>query len=298
MSYKKNKFFIQRKIKAFKFLMQEFDLDMREAQRWIDKKRVLVNGEVLSKKSAYLLGEFEVITFQTKTKNLLPIFETREFAIYDKPSGVLVHPSNRDTDYSLTHELKHRFGKGANITHRLDKETSGLVIVSKHKNTEKEIKRLFEEKKVKKTYIAYVKGHIKQNFIIDAPIKKNREFSDIKLKVLISKDGKRSQTIINPLKYEDKYDVTLIQAIPLTGRQHQIRAHLNYYNYPIVGDPIYGVNYQIADAYLNGKLDIKERIKYTGADRLLLHANSLEFFYKCKYKIFSKSDFTFSSHLK
>ena len=297
MSYKIKKFYIQRKVKAFKFLMQEFDLSMRDSQRWIDKKRLIIDGEVLSKKSADIEGEVEVIVFETTTRELYAIFETRDFAIYDKPSGVLVHPATRFTEYSLTHELKHRYGNEANITHRIDKETSGLVIVSKHKKAERSIKVLFEEKKVKKTYLAYVKGKVNTRFMIDAPILKNSNFDEIKLKCVIDPRGKASQTIIEPLEYDEKRDITLIKAIPLTGRQHQIRVHLFHGKHPIIGDPIYGVDVRVADDYLNGKLSVKDRIKFTGASRLMLHANSVEFVYKNCFKITSEDKFNFSSHL-
>jgi 23S rRNA pseudouridine1911/1915/1917 synthase len=296
LSYKKKKFFIQRKIKAFKFLMQEFGLSMRDSQRWIDKKRLIVDGKILSKKSAEIDGEIEVIVFETTTRDLFPIFETRDFAIYDKPSGVLVHPATRFTEYSLTHELKHRYGNEANITHRIDKETSGVVIVSKHKEAEKIIKVLFEEKKVKKTYLAYVKGKVNTRFIIDAPILKNSDFDEIKLKCIIDPRGKASQTIIEPLEYNRKKDISLIRAIPLTGRQHQIRVHLFHGKHPIIGDPIYGVDVKVADDYLNAKLDLKDRIKFTGASRLMLHANSVEFNYKNHFMISSKDKLNLFSH--
>jgi len=293
LSYKKKKFKITRKVKAFRFLMDNFDLNMKEAQRWIDKGRVLIKDQPLSKKSAYLEGEFEVIYFQSCTRNLLPIFETRDFALYDKPSGILIHPTNRFTDYSLTHEIKHRYGKDANITHRLDKETSGLVLVSKNKKCEKEIKNLFEQRFVKKTYLCYVKGNIKKSFIIDAPILKNRCFDEIKLKVQIDKNGKSAITEFKPLSYDPITNTTLLQATPHTGRQHQIRVHLFHAGFPIIGDPIYGVDTQIADDYLNNRLSNEERLKLTGAKRLMLHAYSIEFFYKNRYKIVSKESFTF-----
>ena len=293
MSYKKKKFKIKRKVKAFRFLMDNFDLSMREAQRWIDKGRILIDGKPLRKKSAFLDDEFEVIYFHTYSKNLLPIFETKDFAIYDKPSGVLIHPSNRLTSYSLTHEIKHRFGKDANITHRLDKETSGIVIVSKNKKSEKEIKSLFEDRKVKKTYLCYVNGNIKETFIIDEPILKNRCFEEIKLKVKIDKNGKSAVTEFKPLSYDPIKNITLLQAIPHTGRQHQIRVHLFHAGFPIIGDPIYGVDTQIADDYLNKRLSDEERLKLTGANRLMLHANSVEFFYRNRFKIVSKESFIF-----
>jgi 23S rRNA pseudouridine1911/1915/1917 synthase len=273
--------------------MEEFDLNMRDAQRWIDKGRVLINDIPIQKKSQEILGEIEVITFEPTTQNLLPIFETREFALYDKPSGILIHPSNRNTSYSLTHEVKYQFGKDANITHRIDKETSGIIIVSKYKQIEKKIKTLFEEKKVKKTYLAFVKGNINKNLKIDAPILKNRDFSTIKLKVIIDKNGKPSQTLIEPIMFDKKRDITLIKAFPLTGRQHQIRVHLSHINHPIIGDPIYGVDTNFANRYLDKTLSQEERIATTGADRVMLHAHSVEFFLNNLFYLKSRYSSTF-----
>jgi len=273
--------------------MENFDLSMKEAQRWIDKKRLYHNGEIVIKKPLEISGEIEVIVFEPSTRGLEPMFETRDFAVYDKPSGVLIHPANRFTEYSLTHELKYRYGNNANITHRIDKETSGLVIVAKHKEAEKGIKKLFESREVKKSYLAYVKGKINKKIFIDAPILKNRDFDEIKLKVQINENGKSSQTIVEPLSYHDKEDITLIKATPLTGRQHQIRVHMFHVKHPIVGDPIYGVGVKIADDYLNGRLSDVDRVRLTGASRLMLHANTVSFKYKNSFEIVSKMPFTF-----
>ena len=298
MSYKKKKFFIESKIKAFKFLMEKFHIDMREAQKWIDKKRVIYNGNILSKKSQEIIGEVEVILFTPVSKNLQPIFETSEFAIFDKPSGILVHPTNRYTEYSLTHEIKFRYGKDANITHRIDKETSGLVLISKNKKVESILKKSFEDKLILKTYLAYIVGKIEKSIIIDEPILKNSDYSKIKLKVVIDKRGKASVTKIEPIYYDNKRDITLIKATPFTGRQHQIRVHLFHIGHPIVGDPIYGVDFDFTNRYLNGIIRENERVKATGANRLLLHADSIEFFYKNRFIIKSRVDFTsyLSSH--
>ena len=263
---------------------------MKEAQRWIDKKRLSCNGHIIIKKNFELFGNIEVAIFTPNTKDLKPIFQSNDFAIFDKPSGVLVHPSSRLTEYSLTHEAKFLFGKNANITHRIDKETSGLVIVSKNKKVEIDIKSLFEDRKIKKGYIALVRGKIDKELFIDAPIAKNREFSQIKLKVQISNDGKASQTIIKPIEYFNELNQTIVEALPLTGRQHQIRVHLFHVKHPIVGDPIYGIDFEHANKYLNGNLNEKDRIKITGSNRLMLHANWIEFNYKNRYKIYSQED--------
>jgi 23S rRNA pseudouridine1911/1915/1917 synthase len=264
---------------------------MKDVQRWIDKGRVMQNGLSIVQKNFELIGDVDVIVFEPSSIGLKPIFETSNFAIFDKPSGVLVHPSNRFTEYSITHEAKYLFGAESNIVHRLDKETSGLIVVSKNKKAEIELKQLFEKREIKKGYIALIKGKLTNELFIDAPIKKNREFKDIKLKVQISEDGKVAQTLIRPIKYNKEKNQTLVEALPKTGRQHQIRVHLFHVKHPIVGDPIYGVDYESADRYLNGLMSEKERIEKTGVKRLMLHANWLEFRYKHRYKIYSKSIF-------
>lgn len=290
MSYKIKKFNLQRKVKAFKFLLENFDISMKEAQRWIDKLRVSCEGTIVNQKNFELEGLVEVAVFTPSTLGLKPIFETDTFALFEKPSGVLVHPSSRHTEYSLTHEAKYLYGADANIVHRIDKETSGLVIISKNKSAERDIKMLFENRQINKGYIALVSGHVKKEFFIDEPIMKNREFSEIKLKVQISEDGKKSQTIIKPIKFYKDLNQTLVEAIPLTGRQHQIRVHLFHVKHPIIGDPIYGIDFETADSYLNGKLSEEERIEKIGAKRLMLHAYWLEFTYKNRYKLYSKTD--------
>ncbi len=290
MSYKMKHFIINKEIKAFKFLIDTFDLSMREAQRWIDKKRVYLNDQIIIKKHELLIGEIGIIIFEPNTKGLKPIFETSNFALYDKPSGVLVHPANKKTEYSLTHEIKYQYGRYANITHRIDKETSGLVLASKNRDAEKIIKQQFENREIKKGYLALVNGKIDHTIDIEAPILKNRDFSDIKLKVHIAPNGKYSRTIISPIQYFPNKNITLVEATPITGRQHQIRVHLFHVKHSIVGDPIYGVDFKVADDYLNGILDQQERIKQTGASRLLLQANWIEFKYHNKFKLYSKQE--------
>jgi len=272
--------------------MRNLNISQGTAQKMIDTKKVYQQNRPITDKKATVKGKIEILLFEPTSKGLKPIFKTKDFAIFDKPSGVIVHPRNRNTSYSILDEARKHLGSEANVIHRIDLETSGLLLVSTHKKAEKFLKQSFEAKNVKKGYLALTRGKIENELFIDEPIKKNRDFSTIRLKVLIHHDGKPAQTIIKPLKYFPKIDATLVEALPLTGRQHQIRAHLFHVKHPIVGDPIYGVETEIAIKYLDRKLSGKERIKYTGAKRLLLHANWIEFNYnKTKYKIFSKYDF-------
>ena len=292
MAYEKKLYNQKEKIKAFKFLMNRFDISIAEAQKWIAKGRVIYNSKEVSRASEIIKGDIEVLIYSPITKNLSPIFQTVDFAIFDKPSGVLSHSTNRNTPYSLTDEVKYQFGKDANIIHRLDKETSGLILCAKNKTSERYLKLLFQEKKVTKSYLAIVRGKIKKELFIDAPIKKNGFIDGSKIKVTIDKRGKPAQTIITPIEYNYLNNTTLIKAIPLTGRQHQIRVHLFHVKHSIIGDPIYGMENDFIDKYLKGLLTIKERIKESRAKRLMLHANYLEFVFGNRFKIHSKELFT------
>ena len=291
MAFEKIDFFINEETKAFRVVMDKLACSLRDAQRYIDKQRLFCEDEIVSQKSRYIKGKISLIIFKPNTKGLIPIFQTDDFAIFDKPSGLLVHPKNRHTSYSLTDEVKYLFGDSANIAHRIDKETSGLVLAAKHREAEIYFKNAFQKKEIKKGYLALTKGKIDKDIFINEPIKINRDYSKIKIKVFIDKSGKDAKTIIKPLKYDSKNDTTLVEAIPLTGRQHQIRIHLFHVKHSIIGDPIYGTDYKTASDYLDGKLSKKERIKLIGASRLMLHANWIEFSYNdTRYKIYSKED--------
>jgi len=104
--------------------------------------------------------------------------------------------------------------------------------------------------------------------------------------------GKESSTLIRPLAYNKAKNQTLVEAIPYTGRQHQIRVHLDSIGHRIVGDPIYGLDENFVDDFLNDKIENSERVKVTGASRLMLHAYYLEFnFLDTTYVFCSKQGF-------
>ena len=280
--------------KAFRFLMQELGITQSEAQRLIAKGRLSQNGEVMANNAGFIeKGDFDFICFEPLTLGLEPTFVEEEFAVYDKPSGLLVHPQNRHTPYSLNDEIKHRFGHEANITHRIDQETSGLVLAARNKISERVLKMLFEERQITKKYIAMVKGHLKEPFDIEEPLLRREDASSIiRMIVRVHPEGKPSRTFIKPLIYFPDTDTTLIEASPYTGRQHQIRVHLFHVKHPIVGDPIYGQDEKDAVRFLDREMSSEERFVNTGASRLLLHAHSLEFTYnKTAYHVVSKEDF-------
>jgi len=293
MSFIKRKFYIEKEIKAFLFLMRELKLSQGEAQKFIDKRRVFVNGVLLKDKSATIWGHIEVILFKPESRNRKPIFKTKEFLIFDKPSGILVHPKDLNTPYSMLDEIRYFGGDRANPVHRIDKETSGLLLASRDEESERYLKNLFQSKKIQKSYLAWVRGRVDREFFVEEPIAIRRDYTSSKHKVEISKFGKYSKTLFKPIYYNSSLNISLIECFPYTGRTHQIRIHLFHVKHPIVGDPIYGVSSNIATKYLDGKLSKEERIRATLADRLMLHAHSLSFRYKSYYRIFSKMDFNY-----
>ncbi len=280
MPYIKEKHFIKTPTSAFSFLMSEFGLRMKEAQRWVDRCRLYKDGVCVREKNSKLVGEVEVVVYAPSSRGLKPSFEEEDFVVYDKPSGILVHPTSRDCEYCLFDEILSDYGKEAHIVHRLDKQTSGLIIVAKHKQAEAKLKMLFEKRQVQKSYLALVRGKMEKTLEVDAPLKLNDNYESIKLRMLVDAKGKPSETFFEPLKYFEDIDATLVKAYPKTGRQHQIRVHLFHVKHSIIGDSLYGVDTQVAKDYLDGKLNEEECIKKLGASRLLLHAQSLEFEYE------------------
>ena len=280
MAYILKKFFLAQPKFAFRFLMDEFSISMGEAQKIIDKKRVFVDEILLEQKSRMIEGNISVVVFQGHSQGLKPVFETDDFAVFDKPSGVMVHPRKRDDGYTLNDEIKSLYGNDANPIHRLDKSTSGLVLVGKNKPAEIALKKLFVNRQVRKCYIALVEGKVDSEILINEKLKRDCDYSKIRMKVHVDALGKDSQTKIIPIEYFEDKNATLVEAIPLTGRQHQIRVHLFHVKHKILGDPIYGLNEDDANSFLDGTLDDNERILKTGATRLLLHAKSLAFEYK------------------
>lgn len=129
------------------------------------KNRRLQKGAVL--KSAYI----EVLIFEPITKGLKPLFQTEHFAIFDKPSGLLVHPTTRSKEYTLLDEVRYQFGDDANLVHRIDAETSGLILVSKNGYANYVLKEMFVKKAFVKKYKALVEKEVKKEIVIEKKIR-------------------------------------------------------------------------------------------------------------------------------
>lgn len=431
--------------------------DMKSAQRICDKHRVTDAEDQNLHKSSVAHGEIFLIDYKCEPRGLKPIFECDAFAAFDKPSGILSHPSGRNSPYNMYDEIWSLYGQDACVAHRLDLETSGILIVAKDKDAARELKECFEQRRVMKSYLALVRGDLREGlrgdlqgaacngeiedcyalgfdkicgskfagdavslpssvsdlrdtlalkgvgnkfgfnilsnsasrrlwrstlsggaqakfksgapigdvgsgsefdalscgasdklkpaiamssadnghkpcalpeskslpatskgcvnlkkfeptkyakfseklkflkdfegFVIDAPIAPSDEFADLKIRMKISRDGKEAITLIRPLRYFEDMDASLIECYPLTGRQHQIRLHLFAAGAPILGEPLYGLSREQAERILDKKMDETERIRTTGAPRLLLHANAICFELSGeRYEIKSKFD--------
>ncbi len=217
-------------------------------QRKIKDGKVLVNNKDISCNYQVAKGDIIEVLKEEVTSNLekkeIPldiVFEDENLLIINKQSGLVVHPAPghmNDTlvnallvDYPLTDDLLR-----PGIVHRLDKDTSGLMLVAKNEETKEALSLMLKKKEVKRTYLALVEGVIKPaRGTIDAPI--GRDPKD-RLKMKVIAGGKEAVTHFKVLKrYQNK---TLIECQLDTGRTHQIRVHLAYINHPVVNDPVYG----------------------------------------------------------
>ena len=228
------------------------DITRTSAQRLIEDGNILVNGK--NAKVSYKIQENDKISVEIPEPKQIElkaqdipieiVYEDSDIIVVNKPKGMVVHPANGNPDGTLVNAIMaickdSLSGIGGEIrpgiVHRIDKDTSGLLIVAKNDNSHVKMSEQIKNHEVKKTYIALVRGVFKENAAtIDMPI--GRSTSDRK-KMAVNKNGKDAITHIKVLKRFDKY--TLLQVNIETGRTHQIRVHLSHIGYPIVGDYTY-----------------------------------------------------------
>jgi len=249
------------------------DLSRAAVQRLIDEGLVLVNGGAV--KASYRLQTGDAISVRIPppeetdiAAEAIPldiVYEDGDILVVNKPAGMVVHPAYGHRSGTLVNAvLAHcpdLAGVGGElrpgIVHRLDKDTSGLIVVAKHDAALRDLQAQFKGREVRKVYLALVEGHVSPpTGLVDAPI--GRDPRARKKMAVVTKGGREAQTEYRVLETYDEH--TLVEARPLTGRTHQIRIHMAFIGHPIVGDPIYGYR--------------KQRLK---APRLFLHAARLAF---------------------
>jgi len=215
--------------------------------------RVFVNDSV--KKGSYRLNpgdrvsisipEPEPLTILPEDIPLSVCYEDENLLVIDKPQGMVVHPAAGHTSGTLVNALLFHCGdslSGINgvlrpgIVHRIDKDTSGLLVVCKNDRTHRGLAEQFAVHSITRIYTAICHGVVKEPGTVDAPL--GRDTKDRK-KIAIRSDGRRAVTHYEPVEYLKK-DFTLIRCRLETGRTHQIRVHMSSINHPILGDPVYG----------------------------------------------------------
>ncbi len=235
------------------FLAKELDdISRSYVQKLIKDNLVSVNDKCV--KSSYIVNEGDnIILHLPKPKNLeikpedIPldiVFEDKDIVIVNKPQGMVVHPAPGNYSGTLVNALLYKIDSLSSINgiirpgivHRLDKDTSGLLIIAKNDKAHKALSDDLKNRNVKRIYISLVHGELsKDTGTINKPI--GRHPVDRKRMAVIAKNSKEAITHYKVLEKYNNY--TLLEASLETGRTHQIRVHMAYINHPIVGDPVY-----------------------------------------------------------
>lgn len=186
------------------------------------------------------------------------IFEDDDILVVNKSAGIEVDKPRDTNENNIVNYLKKYFNqKNLFLVHRLDKFTTGLVVIAKNEKAQKNLEQQFREKKVKKVYHAIVAGIFdKKKGIIDLPIGLDRM---VRQKRWVNKNGEKAITHFETLKRLDD-EFTLIKLEPVTGRTHQLRVHMAYTGHPIVGDKLY--NGRVEGLKTNGFALIAKRIEF------------------------------------
>lgn len=265
------------------FLSEKIEnLSRSRLQKLIAEGDVLVNEKMV--KPSYKISEtdeIEVELTETETESFEPenipldiVFEDEFLAVINKPAGMVVHPGAGVSSGTLANAIAYHFNFEAEgirnrigIVHRLDKHTSGLIVVAKSDEIHENLSEQFRNREVFKSYIALVHGELEENQgTIDAPIAREKHN---RTKMSVRAHGRNAISLWKVKKRFEKF--TLLAVEIKTGRTHQIRVHLSHINHPIIGDETYnaGRDKTVFD------LKIRQAIKDLG--RFFLHAEKLSF---------------------
>lgn len=234
-----------------KYLASITDLSRETITKMIDSDFILVNGKKVKASYKPVLGDkidikegfVKDTKIDAKKLDLDIVYEDEYLMVINKPSGLVVHPGSGNKDNTLVNGLMY-YTKNLSdigdsdrpgIVHRLDKDTSGLMLVAKENKTHEILAEEFKKHNIHREYIALVDGVIEvSRGTIDAPIKRSKENYQ---KMTVASGGKKAITNFEVIKrYKNN---TLIRLVLETGRTHQIRVHMSYIGYPIHNDPVY-----------------------------------------------------------
>ena len=228
------------------------NISRSKIQTQIKNGNIKVNS--LTIKPSYIVKEndvveieenFNEIKIEPENINLDVVWEDKNMAVINKPSGMLTHPTTGETSGTLVNALLHKYGNNLSdingefrrgIIHRLDRNTSGLLIIAKNNKTHEYLVNKMKNKEIEKKYLAIVKGIVEEDFFtINKPIGRNPNQPH---KMAVREDGKESTSIIKVLKRFK--DATLVEIQIITGRTHQIRVHMASIGHPVFNDTLYG----------------------------------------------------------
>ena len=253
------------------FLTENTQYTRSKAQKMIKDKKVLVNNEIKNKD--YIIKENDIVIYEEPEPEVMDItpenikldiiYEDEYLVIINKKSGMVVHPAVGNYNHTLVNALLYHFNIKNNntlrpgIVHRIDKDTSGLLVVAKDEKTHALLSDMIKEKQVERKYLALVWGILKHdNATIDAPI--GRDINNRQKYTVTDINSKDAITHFSVL--ERRQNTTLLECKLDTGRTHQIRVHLNYINHSIVNDPVYSNKKQINPSF--GQLLHSKSIKF------------------------------------
>ena len=246
-----------------KYLAEELGISRSTVKKMIDEGFILVNGKKV--KASLILSEADELfvkdgfikeaSFEAEDIPINIVYEDDDLLVINKKSGMVVHPGNGNTSGTLVNALMHYTKNLSNkeafrpgIVHRIDKDTSGLMLVAKNDKAHDILAEGFKNKTIKREYIALVCGVIGEDTgVIDAPI--GRDAKDRKKMCVTSENSKKAVTHFKVLKRYEHY--TLLRLILDTGRTHQIRVHMKYIGHPVYNDPVYGKAYNDFGQFLH-----------------------------------------------
>ena len=237
------------------------NLSRSQAQKLIKNEKVLLNGEIPRARESVSTDDIILLTvdtspveekIQAEQIDLDIVFEDDDLMIINKPAGMVVHPGAGNNQGTLANALLHHCPELANleragIVHRLDKETSGLLVIAKNAESETALIEQFKERTPTRIYHALVMGELIAGRTINAPMGRNPYRRKHMWVTETDEDGNNEgKEAITHIRVQDRFRAhTLIEARLETGRTHQIRVHMQHINYPIVGDSDYGARLKL-----------------------------------------------------
>lgn len=244
------------------YLKTEFDFSRSYVQKLIDEGYIKVNQNLVSAK--YNLLADDVITITTKAPETIEakpqdvafeiVYQDQDLLVINKPNGLVVHPAAGNPDRTLVNGLLYKIKDLSSIggvlrpgiVHRLDKMTTGLMLVAKNDKTHKKLTHMLANNEIYKEYLVLVHGVVEaETGLIDAPI--GRHKVDRKKMTVTDHNSKHARTRFEVVERFANY--TLLKCVIETGRTHQIRVHLSFIGHPVVGDHIYAFKEDLKDSF-------------------------------------------------